>query len=96
MERNRWLTGTLGRNGRQFFREHYDWPVIERKYLDMFARLAAEGNSGPASAAPRVFEPLPGWFERRRRDLPAAGEVLLALQSGPAVAGASEPARRRA
>jgi glycosyltransferase involved in cell wall biosynthesis len=96
MERNRWLTGTLGRNGRQFFREHYDWPVIERKYLDMFARLAAEGKGGPASAGPRVFEPLPGWFERRRRDLPPAGEVLAALQSGPAVAGASEPVRRRA
>ena len=39
MERNRWLSAALGRNGRLFFREHYDWPVIERKYLDMFGRL---------------------------------------------------------
>ncbi len=38
IERNRWLSGSLGRNGRQFFREHYDWPVIERKYLDMLER----------------------------------------------------------
>src|SRR6185295_3922587 len=35
IEQNRWLSGSLGKNGRQFFREHYDWAVIERKYLDM-------------------------------------------------------------
>ena len=29
----------LGRNGRDFFERHYAWPVIERKYLDMFDRL---------------------------------------------------------
>ncbi|MGH9140385.1 MAG: glycosyltransferase family 4 protein, partial [Vicinamibacterales bacterium] len=33
IEHNRWLAGSLGRNGRQFFRDNYDWPVIERKYL---------------------------------------------------------------
>ena len=42
IEQNRWLAATLGPNGRQFFREHYDWPVIERKYLDMFERLKKE------------------------------------------------------
>ncbi len=42
IEQNRWLAGTLGRNGRQFFREQYDWPVIERKYLEMFERLKKE------------------------------------------------------
>jgi glycosyltransferase involved in cell wall biosynthesis len=31
MERHRWLNASLGRNGRQFFRDHYDWSVIERK-----------------------------------------------------------------
>ena len=36
-----------GRNGRQFFREHYDWPVIERKYLDMFDRLQRERAGAP-------------------------------------------------
>jgi len=77
IEQNRWLSGTLGRNGRQFFREHYDWPVIERKYLEMFDRLKKEA---PAKA----LDPLPGWFDRRRQDLPAADEVLAKLPTGSA------------
>jgi glycosyltransferase involved in cell wall biosynthesis len=76
LERNRWLSATLGRNGRQFFREHYDWPVIERKYLDMIARLTNE-PAGPG------IEPLPGWLARRRQDRPAAGEVVSMLACGP-------------
>ena len=43
LERNRWLSASLGRNGRQFYHEHYDWPVIERKYLDMLERLSKAG-----------------------------------------------------
>jgi glycosyltransferase involved in cell wall biosynthesis len=85
IEENRWLSGTLGRNGRQFFREHYDWPVIERKYLDMFDRLKKEP---PA----RAVDPLPGWFERRRQDLPAAEDVLAKLPTGPAT---ERPARHQ-
>jgi glycosyltransferase involved in cell wall biosynthesis len=77
IEQNRWLAGTLGRNGRQFFREQYDWPVIERKYLEMFERLKKEA---PAIAV----DPLPGWFDRRRQDLPAAEDVLRRLPTGPA------------
>ena len=76
IEQNRWLAGTLGRSGRQFFRDHYDWPVIERKYLEMFERLKTE--------AAATVDPLPGWFERRRQDLPAAREVLAKLPTGPA------------
>jgi len=77
IEQNRWLSGTLGRNGRQFFRDQYDWPVIERKYLDMFDRLKKEP---PVAAS----DPLPGWFDRRRQDLPAAQDVLAKLPKGPA------------
>ena len=77
IEQNRWLAGTLGRSGRQFFRDHYDWPVIERKYLEMFDRLKKEV---PAA----VVDPLPGWFDRRRQDLPAAEAVLAKLPKGPA------------
>lgn len=79
LERHRWLAGSLGRNGRQFFRDNYDWPVIERKYVDMFERLKKET---PAAAA----DPLPGWFDRRRQGVPPAEEVLATLPSGPALA----------
>jgi hypothetical protein len=89
LEQNRWLAGSLGRNGRQFFRDHYDWPVIERKYLDMFARLS---NEAPRPAA----DPLPGWFDRRRQDLPPAEAVLAQLPTGPAVASYEAAGRRRA
>jgi glycosyltransferase involved in cell wall biosynthesis len=89
LEQNRWLAGSLGRNGRQFFRDHYDWPVIERKYLDMFARLSKEA---PRPAA----DPLPGWFDRRRQDLPPAEAVLAQLPTGPAVASDEAAGRRRA
>jgi len=89
IEQNQWLRGALGRNGRQFYRDNYDWPVIERKYLDMFARVKKEGP-------PRTsFDPLPGWLERRRQHLPAAKEGLARLPVGPALEG-SRDARRRA
>jgi hypothetical protein len=68
----------LGRHGREFFRHHYAWPVIERKYLDMFERLKRE----PATAA---MEPLPGFIARRRRTLPPGDRVMRALPSGPVV-----------
>jgi glycosyltransferase involved in cell wall biosynthesis len=77
LEQNRWLAGTLGRNGRQFFHDHYDWPVIERKYLEMFDRLKKEPRGATA-------DPLPGWFDRRRQDLPAAEDVVARLPTGTA------------
>jgi hypothetical protein len=48
--------------------------VIDRKYLDMFARLRKE--------PPAVMEPLPGFFARRTRNLPPANEVLAGAPSG--------------
>ncbi|HEV3140615.1 MAG TPA: glycosyltransferase family 4 protein [Vicinamibacterales bacterium] len=76
-ERNPWLAAALGRNGRQFFREHYDWPVIERKYLDMIDRLQR-------AKTPTSVDPLPGWSDRRRQNVPAAKEVLARLPRGAA------------
>jgi glycosyltransferase involved in cell wall biosynthesis len=78
LEHNRWLSSVLGRNGRQFYREHYDWPVIERKYLDMFERLKRDSTS-------RRVEALPGWLGRRRQNVPAAKDVLAMLPGGPAI-----------
>jgi glycosyltransferase involved in cell wall biosynthesis len=89
IEQNRWLSASLGRNGRQFFRDHYDWPVIERKYLEMFTRLSKE----PAASR---LAPLPGWLERRRVDRPAAEEVLARVPTGAAPDRPSELERRRA
>jgi glycosyltransferase involved in cell wall biosynthesis len=71
------LSDTLGRNGRTYFRTHYAWPVIERKYLETFDRLAGE----PRDRHP-VVEPLPGFFARRRRTLPPADKVLAAIPAG--------------
>ena len=67
---------TLGRHGREYFRRHYTWPVIERKYLDMFDRL--KRDSGPTA-----FEPLPGFLGRYRHSRPPARAVLDTLPSGP-------------
>ena len=86
IENNRWLSTSLGRNGRQFFREHYDWPVIERKYLDMFARLSRERAGQPMT-------PLPSWLERRRQNLPAADDVLAGLPTGPSLPEPGDVAR---
>jgi hypothetical protein len=49
--------------------------VIERKYLEMFDRLTRE----PAPP----MEPLPGFLDRRRRDLPPGRDVMQAAPSGP-------------
>ena len=88
IERHRWLSATLGRNGRQFFKDHYDWSVIEPKYLDMLERMKHET---PAAR----MDHLPGWLDRRRQDLPAAQDVLLKLPKGPAL-GSFQGERRRA
>ena len=69
------LAAALGRNGREYFARHYSWPIIERKYLDMLDRLKREQ---PAS----TIEPIPGWWARRRRALPAADSVVAKLPKG--------------
>jgi glycosyltransferase involved in cell wall biosynthesis len=70
------LVAALGRNGRAYYERHYAWPVIERKYLETFARLDQEQR-------PRRLEPLSGWWARRRRLLPPAAEVVRQLPTGP-------------
>jgi glycosyltransferase involved in cell wall biosynthesis len=72
------IGGPFGRNGRDFFRRHYTWPVIEQKYLDMFDRLKRE-------PAPEPIAPIPGLVARRRRDVPPAAEVVKAVKAGPVV-----------
>jgi glycosyltransferase involved in cell wall biosynthesis len=70
------LQAALGRNGRTFFERHYAWPVIVKKYVDMLNQLAREKPS-------RQMAPLPGWFTRRRKNLPPAEAIVKGLPSGP-------------
>jgi len=86
IERNRWIAGSLGKNGRQYFRDHYDWPVIERKYFDVLERLST--GSGPIAPLP-----LPGWRERRRADCEPASRIVAALPSGPSLSSDMEQPR---
>ena len=81
LESNGPLNARLGRNGREFFEQNYAWPVIERKYLDMFDRLSRDPV---ASAFRRKLDPLPGFFARRKRDLPPARDVLARIPRGSA------------
>jgi glycosyltransferase involved in cell wall biosynthesis len=67
----------LGQSGREYVRKHYTWPVIEKKYLDMFDRLTRE----PASSA---MAPLPGVLARRRRNVPPSRLVVDAIPAGAA------------
>jgi glycosyltransferase involved in cell wall biosynthesis len=71
------LARAMGQAGQRYYAEHYAWPVIESKYLEMFDRLSAEPPS-------HRMEPLPGLLARKARTRPAAREVVAALPSGPA------------
>jgi glycosyltransferase involved in cell wall biosynthesis len=71
------LSDALGRNGRTYFRRHYAWPVIERKYLETFDSLGRE----PRDSRP-ALEPLPGFFARRRRTVPPAEAILATIPAG--------------
>jgi glycosyltransferase involved in cell wall biosynthesis len=68
----------LGRHGRDYFRRHYTWPIIERKYREMLDRLSRD----PAAPA---MDPLPSFFARRRRTLPAGQAVLDRTPAGPVI-----------
>jgi glycosyltransferase involved in cell wall biosynthesis len=83
LESNGPLNTRLGLNGREFFRRHYAWPVIEQKYLDMFERLKQE--LPPEGGSHRAMEPIPGFFARRKRDIAPARELLDRIPTGPAI-----------
>jgi len=80
---DRALAQALGDNGRTYYRRHYDWPVIERKYMDMLTRLQQADRAGEAR---RPLEPLPGWMARRNVNCRPANAVVAELPAGPAVA----------
>ena len=92
LESNGPLHARLGMNGRDYFANHYAWPVIEHKYLDMFQRLSASRDPLPSP------EPLPNWWSRRRVDRAPAAQLLAGIPTGPAATAADRlpaVARRR-
>ena len=89
LESNGPLNARLGRNGREFFKRHYAWPVIEGKYLDMFARLKKDVRPVGGS---QVLDPLPGFFARRRADLPPSREILERTPAGAVTDAARQSA----
>jgi glycosyltransferase involved in cell wall biosynthesis len=80
---DRRLAATLGDNGRTYFSRHYSWPVIERKYMDMFNELQQ-------TPARHRMEPLPGWLARRARTAAPAADVVSAVPRGPVVSSGRE------
>jgi glycosyltransferase involved in cell wall biosynthesis len=94
LESHRALKAALGVNGSAYFARHYAWPVIERKYLDMLELLRRQEQDGAPLPA---LEPMPGWFARRRRNVPPARDVLADLPEGPVLPSKStqsHPSRR--
>jgi glycosyltransferase involved in cell wall biosynthesis len=79
LESNGPLHARLGQNGRDYFRRHYAWSVIEGKYLDMLQQLARDPSAQPE------LEPLPGWFARRRNTIASAESLLATIPTGPAI-----------
>ena len=69
------LGAVLGQSGREYYRRHYAWPVVERKYLEMFDRLKRD-------RATAALAPLPGFFERRARREPPGRQIMNAAPAG--------------
>ena len=68
------LAARLGANGQTYCRREYAWPVVEDKYAGM---LEALHRASPGSVSP--MEPLPGWWARRRRNLPGSAARVAAV-----------------
>ena len=74
---SRGLNAAFSANGRRFFQQHYAWPVIEQKYLDILARLKEDDARGVSHArdgsrAGLVREAAQGPAARQRRSRGAA------------------------
>jgi glycosyltransferase involved in cell wall biosynthesis len=72
IEQNRWLSASLGRNGRQYVHDHFDWRVVGRKYHEMLEQLRK-------SPAPGTKLTTRGWLARRRRDLSPSAEMVRSI-----------------
>jgi hypothetical protein len=80
---DRALATRMGASGRAYYQRHYAWPVIERKYLEMFARLDEENRSRVRRE--RRMKSLPGWLAGRRPSLPPAADIVASAPAGPVI-----------
>ena len=62
-----WLSARARRERPAVFPRAYEWPVIERKYLDMFERLRKRAAAVDDGAAARLARAAPPQPARRRR-----------------------------
>ncbi len=72
------LGGVLGQSGREYYKRHYSWPVVERRYLEVFERLKREPPGAPIA-------PLPGFFRRRQPVEPPGRQIMNAAPAGAVV-----------
>jgi glycosyltransferase involved in cell wall biosynthesis len=89
---NRWLNAALGANGREYFRRHYTWPIIERKYLGRIGRASARGGArmGGAMATPHSGGSRRGRHAAGRTCRPRSGPIRAlgrGMPIGPVSAG---------
>jgi glycosyltransferase involved in cell wall biosynthesis len=73
LEQNRWLNASLGKSGRQYVRDNYDWRIVGAKYREMLVQLQKDSRR-------QVMHPIPGWIARRRADVPPAREAVRSLE----------------
>ena len=73
LEQNRWLNASLGKSGRQYIRDNYDWRIVERKYRDMLVYLQKDQGHPEMHA-------IPGWLARRRTDVPPSREAVRSFE----------------
>ena len=78
---SRGLNAAFSANGRRFFQQHYSWPVIEQKYLDILAGLKEDDARGARTHV--GMDPEPGWLAKRKKVLKPANDVLAQLPFGP-------------
>lgn len=79
---NRALAQALGRNGREYYRANYAWPVIDAKYEEVLATLATADRN---ATRPDGLAAMPGWLARHRGTQPPANEVLASIPTGPVI-----------
>jgi len=79
IEHDSQLRTELGRNGRSYYQRHYNWSIVEHKWLRMLEQLKRDDQT----TVNKSIEPLPGWLNRHRRLVKPAEDILRLIPTGP-------------